>query len=197
MFSTPLDNAVAFVPGQVIPDEQDSDGRKKAIQLLSGWIDIPILPTPTNGDRFGNRRTLFQNGSEFALQPGMQNGIGTLLGCFGAEFSRGRPKQGEQFRGFSPEILMGLACRPIFDLPGTARLRDGLIRTSLVASTIPGTRAVRRSNRPAQSLLFFPEYIHHSFLRHDHPFCVGFCQSRTRSGSFASCNQPHGACREW
>ena len=132
MLGTPLDDAVAFVPGQVFPDQHDSDVREKAIQLLSGRIDIPILPTPTNGDRFGNRRTVFQNGSEFALQPGMQDSIGTLLDGFGTEFSRGGPKQSEQLRGFSSDILMCLTRWPIFQLPRRTRLRDGLIRTSLV-----------------------------------------------------------------
>jgi hypothetical protein len=101
VLSTPLHDAVAFMPGQVVPDQQDSDGREKAIELVGSGIDIPVLPALTNGNRFRSSRTVFQDGGEFSLQPGMQNGIGTLLDGFGTKFSRGRPKQGEQFRGFS------------------------------------------------------------------------------------------------
>jgi hypothetical protein len=40
------------VSGQVVPDQQHSDGREKTIQLVGGRIDIPILPAPTKGNRF-------------------------------------------------------------------------------------------------------------------------------------------------
>src|SRR6266566_457744 len=132
MLGTPLHHAVTFMPSQIVPDHQYSDGREKAIQLVGGWIDIPILPAPTNGNRLRSRRTLFQDGGQFSFQPGMQNGIGTLLDRFGAQFSGRRPKQREQLRCFSSKILMGLACWLIFPLPGPTKLRNGLIGASFI-----------------------------------------------------------------
>src|SRR5258708_29297209 len=41
--------------------QEHSHGREKAIQLLSSWIDIPILPTPAMRNRFRSGRTLFQD----------------------------------------------------------------------------------------------------------------------------------------
>src|SRR5438552_484498 len=44
LLSAPLHDAVAFMSSQIIPDQQHPHRREKAIQLLGGWVDIPILP---------------------------------------------------------------------------------------------------------------------------------------------------------
>ena len=93
VLSTPLYHALAFMPSQIVPDQQYSDGREKAIQLVGGWIDIPILPTLANWNRRRRGRALFQDGGQFPLQPGMQDRIGALLDCFGTQFSSGRAQQ--------------------------------------------------------------------------------------------------------
>src|SRR5947199_366776 len=87
------------------------------------------LPLPANDSI---RTPLLQDGREFTLQPGMQNGIGALLNRFGAQFSGRRSKQREQLCGFPSKILMSLAGWLVFPLPGLARLRDRLIRAGFI-----------------------------------------------------------------
>src|SRR5581483_7091415 len=52
--------------------------------------------------------------------------------------------------------------------------------------TTPGAQAVRRSDRLAQSLLFFPGSIRRNSLRPAHLFYATFYLFCTRCGSFAS-----------
>ncbi len=127
-------------PARLSQIKSRSFGREKAIQLFGGWRAVPIRPSTTNGNCFRGRRTLLQDGSEFSFQPGMQKSVSTLLYSFGASLSSGRPKQGKQLCSLSWQVLVGLACRLIFSLPGPTRLRDGLRGASLV---IPVVQAVR------------------------------------------------------
>jgi hypothetical protein len=69
--------------------------------------------------------------SSFLRKP-MQNGVGARINRFGSQFSRGWPKQGEQFAGFAADILMVLSPWFTFGLPGVPRMRNRLIGTCLV-----------------------------------------------------------------
>jgi hypothetical protein len=132
MLSTPLHDALALMPGQVVPNQKHSDRREKAIQLLGCRIDIPIRPSPTNGNDLGSRRALLQDGRQFPLQPGMQNGVGALFHRLRTDFSSGWSKQGQQFGRPTTHILMRATCRLSLGLEGRSRLRDTLIGASLI-----------------------------------------------------------------
>src|SRR5258708_38380984 len=58
MFSAPLHETVAFMPREIVQNEQHTHRREKAIQLLGPRIDIPILPASTFSDKRWCRRTL-------------------------------------------------------------------------------------------------------------------------------------------
>src|SRR6266702_2137481 len=44
VLSTPLHQAVTLVPCQIVYNEQHPHRWEKAIQLLGGWVDVPVLP---------------------------------------------------------------------------------------------------------------------------------------------------------
>src|SRR5258708_6319563 len=67
MFSAPLHETVAFMPREIVQNEQHTHRREKAIQLLGRRIDIPVLPASTFWDNRWCRGTLLENGFEFAL----------------------------------------------------------------------------------------------------------------------------------
>src|SRR5947209_9453529 len=140
---------------QIVPDQEHSDRREEAIQLVGCWIDVPVLPPPTNGNDLGSWKALLQDGSEFTLQPGMQNGIGALLSRFGTQFSGRRSKQREQLCCFPSKILMSLACWLVFLLPGLARLRDSLIRASFILTPYLQAKPFADHIRSLNHLRFF------------------------------------------
>src|SRR6266496_4166917 len=132
VLGTPLHDAVAFMPSQIIPDEQHPHWREKAVQLLGCRIDIPILPAPPLGYHRRRRRALLQDGGEFPFEPGMQDGIGAALCRFRAYLSRRWTQQREQFERPTANVLMGQACRLALELPGGTRLWDRLIRAPFI-----------------------------------------------------------------
>src|SRR5260221_13517553 len=132
MLSTPLHNAVALMPRQVIPNEQDTHRREKAIKLFSCRIDIPILPAPTLRNFQWCRGTLLEDGLQFTLEPGMQDGVRALLYGFCTDFSSCRSKQREQFGRPATHVLVRSMCRITLGLEGRARLRDPLVGTPFI-----------------------------------------------------------------
>ena len=89
-----------------------------------GPMPIPAL--------YGISEPLLENGLQFALKPGVQDGIGALLHCFRTYLPGRGSEQCEQFGGFPSEVLVGPVSRLAFGLPGGAGLRDTLIGTALV-----------------------------------------------------------------
>src|SRR3989440_10061253 len=88
VLGTPLHQARALVPGQIVQDEQHPHGWEKAIQLFGGRIDIPVLPASTLWDHFWSSGTLLENGLKFALEPGVQDRIGGVFHRLGTDFAR-------------------------------------------------------------------------------------------------------------
>jgi hypothetical protein len=132
VLGTPLHKTVAAMAGQIIPDEQHPHRREKAVQLLVGRVAIPILPASSFGNYRRRRRTLCEDGFEFAFEPGMQDGIGAALHRFSSHLSGRRTQQGEQLERLASNVLMGQARWLTLDVPGRARLRDRLLRTTLI-----------------------------------------------------------------
>jgi hypothetical protein len=95
MLSTPLGQAWTLVPCEIIPDQQHSDRREKAVQLLCCGVDVPILPASSFGNDRGGWWALSQDCSELLFEPGMQDGIGGALHRLGSQFPGGRAKQGQ------------------------------------------------------------------------------------------------------
>ncbi len=62
----------------------------------------------------------------------MQDGIGAALHRFSAHLSGRRTQQGEQLERLASNVLMGQARWLALEVPGRARLRDRLVRTSLI-----------------------------------------------------------------
>jgi hypothetical protein len=86
----------------------------------------------TSRDHFWGAWTRLNNGLQFALEPGMPDGMGGLLHRFGTPLSGCRSQPGEQFGGFSWQGLVGPTCGLAFGLPGRARRRNTLRGTPLV-----------------------------------------------------------------
>jgi hypothetical protein len=111
VLTTPTHQIAAVMACQVIQNEQYAQGRVHPIQLLGGWERVPILPPPPVWDLFWRGWTLLENGGKLVLEPGMQNGIRTLIDWFRSQFTRGRSKQRQHFASLATNILMVLACR--------------------------------------------------------------------------------------
>lgn len=92
MFVTPGHHIAAVMAGQIIQNEQHAQRRVEPIQLFGCRKRIPLLPTPLFWNRFWSGRTLFENGLQFFLEPGMQDSVGTLINRFGPQFSGGGSK---------------------------------------------------------------------------------------------------------
>jgi hypothetical protein len=75
---------------------------------------------------------LFENGGQFLLEPGMQDGIGARIDRFGSQLPSGWSKQGEQFAGGASNILVILLCGHALWLPRGTGMRDRLIGTGLI-----------------------------------------------------------------
>jgi hypothetical protein len=150
MLSTPLAQAWTLVPCQIIPDQQHSDWRKKAVQLVCCGVDVPILPASSFGNHLGGWEALLQDRGELLFEPGMQDGVGGALHRFGSQFSSGRAKQGQQFGGITSEVLMILSNWVSFGLPGRSSLGDGLIGPGFILTpdlqSQPFSRQVRSLN---------------------------------------------------
>jgi len=78
------------------------------------------------------RRQSRQDRRHFRLQPGVQDRVGCARHARGADLTRGRVEQGEQFGGALAEVLMGKAGRTGRRLPVGPRLRNRLIRPRLI-----------------------------------------------------------------
>src|SRR6266568_807231 len=109
-FMAPTDQSATVMARQIIQNEQHAQGRVHPIQLLGGWKRVPILPPAPVWNLFWRGWTLLENGGKFVLEPGMQNGIRTLIDWFRSQFTSGRSKQRQHFAGLATNILVILAC---------------------------------------------------------------------------------------
>src|SRR5437763_2699547 len=132
VFLAPGDEIAAVMTGQIIQDEEHTQRRIEAVQLLGGREWIPILPASPFWNHLRSLWTPLEDRLQFSFEPGMQDGIRTLIDWLGSQFSRGRSKQRQQFAGLAPKVLMVLAVRLSLWLKGGARMRNGLIRTRLI-----------------------------------------------------------------
>src|SRR5712692_7890139 len=71
VFKTPTHQIATVVTSQVIQDEQHTQRRVEAIQLLGCGKRVPILPAPPFWDQLRSGRTTLEDGGQFAYQPGM------------------------------------------------------------------------------------------------------------------------------
>src|SRR6266851_7255077 len=99
VFPTPLDQIATVMSCQIIQNEQHAQRRVEPIQLFSCGKRVPILPPSPFWNLCWGGWTLLENGSQFLLEPGVQDGIGALFDRFSSQFTSGGSKQGEQFRG--------------------------------------------------------------------------------------------------
>src|SRR5713101_2302384 len=129
------------MPGQIIQHQYDAQGR-----FGRAWgMTQPRFPLSIPGT-LGFRRERFgwmlfldldQHGRELLLEPGMQYRISDRDDAFGADLAGSRVKQCQQFGGASPLVFMRLQRGVAFGLPRGARLRDGLVRPSLILIELP------------------------------------------------------------
>jgi hypothetical protein len=77
------------------------------------------------------------------FEPGMQDGSGHRDHPCGADLAGGRTKERQQFGRASALVLMWLQSRVAFGLPRGPRLRNGLIRPSLVFVQLHDPRGFR------------------------------------------------------
>jgi hypothetical protein len=129
---TPLHETVALVPRQIVQDEQHAHWWEKAIQLLGGRIDVPVLPASSLRHHFWGCRTLLEDGFQLTFEPGMQHRIRAVLHCLGTDFTSRGSQQGEQFGRLASHILVRPTRGLTFGLPRGARLRDTLIGTAFI-----------------------------------------------------------------
>jgi hypothetical protein len=129
---TPIDYRRRVVPGQVVPDEQHTDGRQLCIEAKGVIAPAPITPTAAGRRGVGTGWTGRENGGQLPLEPGVEHCIGRCGYGFATYFSRGRSKQRQQLGRPGPEVFVRLPRRASLRLPGGAGLGDGLIGPSLV-----------------------------------------------------------------
>ena len=103
-FSLPLE--------QSDPEEKDT--------LLIGWLSGML------GEKLG------ENLTQFALEPGMQDGVGRGRHATRSHVSGGRTKQGQHLGGPIADVFMRLEVRMTLRLPTGSRIGDRLIRSSLI-----------------------------------------------------------------
>ena len=72
------------------------------------------------------------NRQQFCFEPGMQHRIRSMLDSFGSHFSRGRAKQGQQFRRSISELFMRLLFWFARLMPVTSRRRNRLRGSGLI-----------------------------------------------------------------
>src|SRR5262245_39639113 len=124
-----------FVPGQIVPDQQQAQRRQLGGQ---GWADgqpiLPDLPVGAIGRRGGhvNGWQCGQYGLQFALQPGMQHGIGATRHAFDPYLARRGMEQGQQLGRPIGQIFVRLADRLPFGSPSAALIRFGCKRTGFI-----------------------------------------------------------------
>src|SRR5437763_7254567 len=78
--------------------------------------------------------------AELFFEPGVQHSVGRRDDALGTQVAGGWVKEGEQFGGASPLVLMRLQDGVAFRLPGCTRLRHRLIRACFICHsrcTIP------------------------------------------------------------
>src|SRR5713226_6469386 len=92
VFPTPLHQIATAMSCQIIQNEQHAQRRVEPIQLLRCWKRVPILPPSPFWDLFWSGWTRLENGSQFLLEPGMQDGIRTLIDRFSSQFTSGWSK---------------------------------------------------------------------------------------------------------
>jgi hypothetical protein len=131
-FMAPTHQIATGMSCQIIQDEQHAQRRIHLVQLLCCGKRVPLLPAPPVGDQFWSGWTSLENGSQFAHEPGMQDGIGALIDRFSPQFTSSWPKQRQEFARLATNILVILGRRPALQLKSVARVRNGLIWPCLI-----------------------------------------------------------------
>ena len=127
----PADDRPAEVAGQVVPDQEEAEGRQRLTRLVAE----PGGPASERrallvGDGDGRERG--QHGGQFRLEPGMQHGVGRVGDALGPQLTGRGPEQGEQLGGATPDVLMRQERRLADRRPADAGLRDGLVGPGLI-----------------------------------------------------------------
>ena len=86
---------------------------------------------------------LGQHSTELLFEPGMQDGIGHRDHTLGADVSGGWAKECQQFGGSSTLVLVRLEHWMALWLPRGTRLRESLIRPSLILIELHDPRRFR------------------------------------------------------
>jgi len=142
---------------QVIPDQNETYGRKNAVW----WVSQPGLPLRL-------LRTLciglfvwmlfeepFQDLAQFRLEPGMQHRIRCRSDAFGSHVSGRRAKEREHLGRSRSDILVWLMLRVAFGLPILPRMRAGLIRPGFILTPQWDAQGLRHAIGQFDQLFFF------------------------------------------
>lgn len=131
LLEQPAHDRPALMTCQVIPDQNHPQRRQGRL----GWMAEPGRPLRRHGAlRLRNRYhgEAVQDGGDVRLEPGMEHGIRAARHPRGAHDPAGRMEQGQQLRGTTPHIFVGLPRWVADGLPGCARVRDCLIRSGFI-----------------------------------------------------------------
>lgn len=131
----PADQFGGLMSGKVVQHQEHSEGRRVSEQ---GEPDLQtLLPTPPGGAaevgvKCRRGRQGCQDCAQLLFKPGMENGILGTGHALDPDLTRSGLEKGQKFGGASAEVFMRLAHRLAQGLPTLARLRNGLVRTSLI-----------------------------------------------------------------
>src|SRR5215213_6675138 len=127
----PADDRPTQMPGQVVPDQDESERR----QRIAGFVAEPGGPP---GERralvlgFGDGWEGSEHGGQLLLEPGMEHGIGRVRYPLGADLAGGRSEQRQQLGGPAAHVLVGQAGRLADRRPSGPRVGDRLVGPGLV-----------------------------------------------------------------
>ena len=136
MREQPRDDLGTQMASQIVPDQDQAEGR----QWQVGEMSQPGRPLSCRREVrlvHGPFREFFQELEQFVLQPGVQHRIGCAGHALGPDLASGRTEQGQQLGRAPTDVLVRLAHRVAFRLPGLPWLWDGLVRAGLILAPQP------------------------------------------------------------
>ena len=127
----PADDGPTQMPGQVVPDQDESERR----QRIARFVAEPGRPpgewrTLVLGDGHGRERG--EHGGQLGLEPGMEHGVGRVGDALGAEVAGRRPEERQQLGRPAADVLVRQAGRLANRRPAGPGLGDRLVRPGLV-----------------------------------------------------------------
>jgi len=149
----PADDRATQVSGEIIPHEDQAQGR----EWFSGLVAKPGHPPSGRRSLVLGEFDLGQGSQhllQFGLEPRVQHDIGGAGDAPGTQGTGGRAKERQQFGGAAAEILVGLARWLGLGLPGRAALRDGLVGSRLILAEQRNPCSLRLAVRSLNQPLF-------------------------------------------